>query len=278
MIWVIQLEQNSLNYLQDILHQLQIDVLTAAYTQCSTEWSDFDYIPEYNKFYYIRGGEGRLTIDSENYYPQAGQLCLMPAKVVQSYTTISPYPFRKYWCHFTARIGQFDLFELIDVPFCLDVIDQEQLSRQFEELISLHTTRSLSARIREKAIILELIASYLEQVSDKTAASTSFNFERPIKIRRYIEEHLHQALTVEALAHAFYLHPNYFIKYFKKHFGVSPLRYINRKRMETAKYLLKTTNLSIKEIAERIGFEELNYFSRAFKKETSLSPSEFRGI
>ncbi|MFC5652232.1 AraC family transcriptional regulator [Paenibacillus solisilvae] len=242
------------------------------------EWRDLDYTPEFNKLYYICEGEGWLKIGDEEFYPKPGQLCLLPAYTQQSYSYINERPFLKYWCHFTATIGPFDLFQWIGVPFCIDIQDKEEMTRLFKQLAALYDNNSVISRIREKAIILEIISLYLEQVPLRILQHRSEDMKRITFIQEYIESHLSTGLKIEDMAKASHLHPNYFIAYFKKHFGVSPLKYVSRKRADKAKILLTTTALSVKEIADQTGFVETNHFAKFFRKETGHSPSEFRSI
>ncbi|MOA01751.1 HTH-type transcriptional activator Btr [compost metagenome] len=95
-------------------------------------------------------------------------------------------------------------------------------------------------------------------------------------IQQYVDTRLHTSISIDQMAEAVHLHPNYFIAYFKKHFGIPPLKYVNRKRCDRAKQLLTSTSLSIKEIADQTGFKETNHFAKFFRKETSLSPTEYR--
>ena len=70
--------------LTDLLHSLQIDLQIARKTQVTHEWQDHDFIPEYNKLYYILEGEGWLKVGETELTPGPGDLCLMPAYVNQS--------------------------------------------------------------------------------------------------------------------------------------------------------------------------------------------------
>jgi len=81
---------------------------------------------------------------------------------------------------------------------------------------------------------------------------------------------------VEVLAGIMHFHPNYFIKFFKRHMGTSPVHYIVRKRMEKSKLLLNLKDASITEIAEAAGFNDVSHFSKAFKNHTGFSPTEYR--
>lgn len=95
------------------------------------------------------------------------------------------------------------------------------------------------------------------------------------KVLAYIQEHLCEPIEIEALAHLVHLHPNYFIPYFKKIMGVTPMHYVQQKRMEEAKRLLTFTDSSIADIAEQLGMQ-LAHFSRQFKSHAGISPTSYR--
>ncbi|MBM7563628.1 AraC family transcriptional regulator [Paenibacillus sacheonensis] len=263
--------------LTDLLHTLQIDVLTAHKTLVTRDWQDFDFVPEYNKFYYILEGEGWLKSGDAELTPVSGDLCMLPAYINQSYSALKGRPpFLKYWCHFTTSIGPFDLFQWIGAPLFIPVIDREEMDALFKLLVSLRTNSSVVARLREKSVMLEIISRYLEHVPITILQHRSEDLKRIQFIQSYIDGHMEGTLKVEDMARAAHLHPNYFIAYFKKHFGVSPLKYMNRRRADKAKILLSTTALSIKDIADQTGFKETNHFAKFFRKETGQSPTEYR--
>lgn len=96
-----------------------------------------------------------------------------------------------------------------------------------------------------------------------------------LRIKQYIDEHYHEALSLNTLAGFCHMNPSYFCQYFKKTFGVSFVSYLNHLRINKAKDLLLTTNLSSEEIAQQIGLTNSNYYFRLFKKITSYTTSEF---
>lgn len=96
------------------------------------------------------------------------------------------------------------------------------------------------------------------------------------KVRKYIDEHLEEELSVASLASRFYITPNYFSKLFKKVMGEGCNEYIVRKRIEKARFLLETTNFRNGKIAMMVGYRDINYFSLAFKKHTGYSPTSYR--
>lgn len=69
----------------------------------------------------------------------------------------------------------------------------------------------------------------------------------------------------------------HFVRAFKAVYGETPGQYLSRRRIERAEEMLRTANLSVTEICVLVGFSSLGTFSSRFKKQTGLSPSEYRG-
>lgn len=91
----------------------------------------------------------------------------------------------------------------------------------------------------------------------------------------YIHEHLDTHLTLSELAEVACMTPTYFSTVFKKFNGISPWKYITIKRVEMAVDMLKTTDMTKLEIAERCGFSSSSNFYKAFVEITGKTPSEF---
>ncbi|WP_053431180.1 AraC family transcriptional regulator [Halalkalibacterium halodurans] len=97
------------------------------------------------------------------------------------------------------------------------------------------------------------------------------------EIEAYIDEHFPEPINHQTLSQRFGLVPSYLSKIFSRYKGISPAKYIVKLRLEATKeLLLENLGLTIKDIAYVVGFEDPSYLSRIFKRETGLSPSEFR--
>lgn len=96
------------------------------------------------------------------------------------------------------------------------------------------------------------------------------------KAKQYINDHLNEDISVYSIAEMLYLTPTYFSKLFKHSTGEGCNNYIIRKRIQKAKSLLETTSMKTGKIATLVGYKDTNYFSLAFKKQTGMSPTEFR--
>ena len=93
---------------------------------------------------------------------------------------------------------------------------------------------------------------------------------------KYIENHYKEPITTKALAELSHVSEGHFCHIFKETFGKTAKEYINFVRVGKAKNLIKTTDMTIVEIAFCCGFTDANYFSRTFKKYMGATPTSLR--
>ena len=96
------------------------------------------------------------------------------------------------------------------------------------------------------------------------------------KIVTHIELDLSSNLTLSNLAEAHNINASYLSSLFKKETGKNITEYINLKRIEMAKKLLRRTSLQIQTVAQYCGILDIRYFSKLFKKYCGISPTEYR--
>ena len=107
--------------------------------------------------------------------------------------------------------------------------------------------------------------------------SNKYNkFENIENVIKYIDNNYTENHPVQHYANMCNLDRYYFIKLFKEYTGISPVFYRTKIRIEKAKELLTTTQMSIAEIAEMVGYQNPYYFSRIFKIHTGISPYFFK--
>ena len=95
-------------------------------------------------------------------------------------------------------------------------------------------------------------------------------------IRRYISRNLCSQITLNSLSEQFLLTPQYICQLFKQSLGMTVVEYINAERIAVAKNRIINEKTPLGEIAESMGFANYNYFSSVFKRQTGLSPTEYR--
>ncbi len=143
--------------------------------------------------------------------------------------------------------------------------------------------RSIHAEIQahtepDPVILAHLFAIWIremQRVADPGQEATRIA-DPFVAVRRYIEENLAQPITLKALAGQANLSVSQFSAEFKRHFGTSPIDYVLGQRLQQATYFLRDHNLTVSEVARRVGFNDPFHFSRQFKKRQGISPLRYR--
>ena len=92
----------------------------------------------------------------------------------------------------------------------------------------------------------------------------------------YIREHYSQDISLDDVSRQVNISPYYFSRLFKEEAGVTFVEYLTSLRIDKAKELIREGKLSIKEVSGAVGYADANYFSRLFKKQTEMTPREYR--
>ncbi|WP_139992260.1 ABC transporter substrate-binding protein [Paenibacillus paridis] len=100
--------------------------------------------------------------------------------------------------------------------------------------------------------------------------------ELAAQIAHFIQEHYEKAISMEMLASCFHYSTHYLSRVFKRKYGCSPIEYLIQTRINRAKFLLNETDVTIREVADSIGYTDMYYFSRLFKKQTGATPAQFK--
>jgi AraC-like DNA-binding protein len=99
---------------------------------------------------------------------------------------------------------------------------------------------------------------------------------RLLRARDAMDRAYDQPLDIPALARIAHVSEAHFIRTFRRTFGETPHRYLQRRRVERATFLLRETDTSVSEICLDVGFASLGTFSRTFRDIIGLSPTEYR--
>ena len=94
--------------------------------------------------------------------------------------------------------------------------------------------------------------------------------------KNYIKNNYHKDISLDDVSREVNISPYYFSKLFKETTGENFIEYLTNLRMDKAKELLQTTECSMKEICVKTGYSDPNYFSRSFKKNVGVTPTEYK--
>lgn len=228
-----------------------------------------------NKFYYVTDGKCVINIEGNEYLGQAGDWFFIPANAYHSFYNVKGSGFKKFWSHFDIYPDS-RIFEKLGLPYCFKVSDRESIDRLFMKYTKYVNSKKISDIILAKGYLTELLGEYINAVSCGDIFLSAKESERFDDLLRYINENIKISFSNAQLAARLYIHPNHLIRIFKEKTGKTPSRYIAEKKMELARRLIETSELSISEISEQVGISDYGYFSRLFKSCYDMSPTYCR--
>jgi AraC family transcriptional regulator of arabinose operon len=229
-------------------------------------------------FIYCAEGDGWCEIAGRKHDVAKNQLLVIPASTPHVYGAADKTPWTIYWFHAVGSNVPF-YFEHLGVTAEKPVVllgGDVQLFSLFEDVLEGlehgFTMTHLIYAAHSLSHLMGLILRHKEEFGyDEVNAR-----ERMQKSVEFMKGHLREPLKVATLAALVNLSRSHYTTLFRRVTGYAPLNYLNHLRMQRAVQLLNTTELSIKQISDQLGFSDQFYFSRAFSKMHNHSPTEHR--
>ncbi|MBQ9112721.1 MAG: helix-turn-helix transcriptional regulator [Clostridia bacterium] len=271
--------------------------------RCADKRNIFVYINDGSCIFVINGRERTLT---------KGQLLIIPAGQAYVRKALNDSMCQLTYIHFTTQepiipITDSELTEQLE-EIIANVEDQialpsfmegeaepyvfmsqtvsfspERLSKMtglIDDIYSEYYKNKNYNRLLMSLRLMELIAQIGRNTVSEFHKKELFRGEKyPHPLQKaliFINRNYNRRITVEELSGYCNVSHQYLTRLFQKYIRMSPIRYINKNKIFHAIEMLRTTEMSIKEIAYELGFDDPNYFSRIFKKEEKMSPIETR--
>jgi AraC-like DNA-binding protein len=215
----------------------------------------------------ITKGRCRIRVGQQILEGARGAVFILPAKVAQYQETLGVT--RTTYIGFDTPPDLFDesarvlLFEPVDPAL-----------QWIEQLCDRHLARPPLSSEVSRALLLAL----LRRIGDREVATGSRARLHPAvrSAQTHLETNLHQALTLRSVARAVGVSASHLSALFAAQCGVGPMHYLQRLRVERACWLLSNPYLRIHEVAEACGYEDVNYFTRLFRRSLGISPGHWR--
>ncbi len=243
--------------------------------QYSTEWDSEPHIHACAELFFVLGGVGSLQLQQDTVPLTAGDLITVNPGVPHTERSQEPDPLQY------VVLGV-DGLELHAGPGGYILLHGFAQQRQTAVCLDLLTQEAASGRADRAAvcqsllrILLILMTRQHQSVLFPVPAEQKSSRECAL-VRRYIDNHFKESLTLEQLAAVAHLNKFYLSHAFQKEYGVSPIRYLTRRRIQESRFLLAETDHSLSHIAQVLGFSSLSYFSQCFRRVEGVSPKEYR--
>lgn len=224
--------------------------------------------------FYVWSGQGTLVLNKKSYILQKGSCFLFKPGDGTTATHNPQNPLVLTYIHFDVKEEQ----KMIPQTYRIvqNTFSFESLLTRYVRLLLVKTYGAeIEAKLILKQLMIHLLREEQEQIEHMPASSNSL-LETVREIANYVHQHPGDAHSIESLAARANLSPRYFSKKFKEIIGQTVRSYIIRSRIERAEHLLHFTGMTVTETADALGYTDLHFFSRQFKKYTGKNPSEIR--
>ncbi|MBI4977526.1 MAG: helix-turn-helix transcriptional regulator [Spirochaetes bacterium] len=249
-----------------------ISIDDAGYTTVDSRWSRHSFPYPHNRLYFITEGEASIRVKNGGIIKLVpGTMHLLPA--FRLYSAACTGTMTHYWIHCSMHDPSgIDMLSLYDTPLSCTPADSEQVRRACKTIIAHHRSMKLDARLASSGAIHTLLAPFFTGAREKKGVRRFF------PVLAHIDAHLAEELDIPSLAALMPLEPNYFSNEFTKTFGISPKRFIIRRRIEASTLLLSHTSKPVSAIARETGFSGDVHFSRTFRMHMRSTPGAYRKI
>lgn len=238
-------------------------------------WSDTKHAGMNSQLWLVTGGSAYLQIGQEKYLVKKGHFCLLPENQNVAYGCNDKDGFQLWVVQFDSELLSGSLFDWINVLWVLSLSNEEieKCIQLFKEMEFGHlNTKDITKNIEITGALYTLLAQHIK----KSLVEEKKQEDQLGDTLRYIDAHMNEKITVEQLARRVSLHPNYFTYLFRLQLGVSPSKFIANTKIHYAQILLQQGNITIQQVANKIGMPDVQSFARFFKRHTSMTPRQYQ--
>jgi AraC-like DNA-binding protein len=259
------------------------------------DWNWKDVSSPFTRIYYVKEGEAVLHLTGRKVRLRPAHLYIIPAYTLHSYECNGP--FTHYYLHvYEGFKSEMNMVEQYDFPTEVEATtDDERIlqhmcerhpqaqlpesnpesydnATQMSGYVERYRDMPLWQKMELRGAILMLFSRFMREATPHVWT----NDERMKRVLAHIHSHLSQSIDIDELAGVACVTKPYFIRLFKREFGISPIQFVNSKKVERAQLLLYTTDMPVKEVAYALGVSDHSYFIRMFRKVTGITPQDYR--
>ena len=258
------------------------------------DWNFGPICSSFTRIYWIDQGYAHVTFGGRKHKLTEGHLYLIPA--LTTHYDHCDSEFHQYYIHLIDRTKHIiDYYHRYHMPFEVDAKPEDEhlilrllqlcpdirllnpLPATYDTSIGTldaakrYQTLPLPLRMEINGIILQLLSRFFAKATPRQKV----NDDRIVHTLYTIEQNLAEIPDIEHLATDVNLGKDRFIRLFRQQTGYTPTDYIIRHRIHQAQMLFIDGQRSVKEVALSLGYDNISYFGRLFKKVTDITPSEF---
>ena len=265
------------NLIKENRSQEYLKLRNVASAKYGGDWHSTPHAHNYTELFYIIGGNGQFQIDDEQFPVRAHQLVIVNPNIIHTELSYAAHPLE----YIVLGIEGLE----ISIPgtnenrYCIYTFPTANkvlncMQNILHEMQSRESAHQIACQAYMDILVVQLMrhtGTSMTQVADNSPAN-----RQCAAIRRYIDSHYKEPLTLDLLAAEANVNKYYLAHAYKQTYGISPINYLIARRIREGKRLLTETDLSLSQISGILGFSSASYFSQSFRKAEGISPVEYR--
>uniref|UniRef100_UPI0032181006 AraC family transcriptional regulator n=1 Tax=uncultured Draconibacterium sp. TaxID=1573823 RepID=UPI0032181006 len=227
---------------------------------------------------YCVDGSGWIEIEGRRKTLLPNQLFVIPPKTPCSYGANNKKPWTNYWLHFTGKNAHLyspAVNQIIDIPPSKDARIEERLML-FEEMLQNAEDYFDAGKVVYANICLKQFLTSVKHLSAYRSIKKGLEDDLLKRVITFMKNNLHKSIRISELAESCNCSSSNIYKLFKQNLDSAPQDFFIHLKIERARKYLSQTNLKVKEIGAKLGYDDPYYFSRIFTKHVGLSPANYR--
>lgn len=255
-----------------------LSVYNVGYQKCEPEYQWGPGLRDHYCIHHILSGSGCYITGKISQHLKEGDTFILYPGVQLQYQADREEPWEYAWAGFMGA----DAASIIrntgfsrDCPYIRKGTVPEEKIRTGLERIYMAKGSTYESAVAMTGELYSLLAVFMHY-SDRKEPDRDVQLSYVEKAESYIETNYSYAITVEDIAAYVGISRSHLFRSFQTYMRKSPKEYLTGYRIKQACHLLKDTDLSVSAIAYSVGFENNLYFSKAFKKQKGISPTDYR--
>lgn len=220
---------------------------------------------------YILEGQGFLNVGGEEYHLNSGDVYILPKGKDHEYGPDKNYPWRKLYIVIDGPLIE-ELTKIYGIQNTYFFPQQQETKVLFEKSIEALKNRNENTVNSISLLIHEIIIHLATQIKHRIEIGKGL----PARVKKYLDGSLEKPLRLENLVEEFHCTKAHLVRTFKKQYGKTPYEYFLSRKYQLACFYLTQTELSIKQIADKLHFRDEYYFSKFFSQRAKTPPGQYR--
>lgn len=267
------------NHRYDIKSQnfqkLNSKLLSISMAKYQGDWKSIPHTHHFSEIFYVIQGSGTFLLDGKVYPIKAGDMVIVPPNVEHTEQSFHLAPLE----YMVLGIDGITLLSMEDSDS--RIMDNYSHKKEIQPILSLMLQESQQEQSGYDFVCQHLLDILLIQIMrQQKLVPASISSAKMTKecgqVKRYLDSNYSDCISLDMLASMTHMNKYYLVHAFTKYAGLSPINYLIKRRIESGKNLLATTNHSISQISFSVGFSSQSYFAQIFKKEVGMTPGEYR--